>query len=752
MDSARADQQERILQAISAKRWSQVDELWLELHAGELPPVEFHQPIIDKLIRKQQPQHFVALYETVLDAYIDQGKGGEALELIEYIASHNDELEFLRSRTLKALELHYSNTLEHQFKTFIEKSGLEQVTKRLRDSLQNFNGLLGATKGQVFRHAKWGVGVVREMNMQDGKVIIDFVQKAGQVMTLDGIRGFLQPIPKDHLMARIALDPEGLKEKTRTDPAAVLRLALKSSKGRVKVADLKKTLTTNFLTENEYKRFWEGAKTAIKIDPWIDQIGAGAHAELILRNSPRSFFDQILQSFIKAKDAAARREVLRDVRRHGAEAETTQQDKELLYQLFLKVIADGTLKNEQEHFNHGMLFLEFEDLFEGKQNPVDVDALLKSDRAVELISGIDVPDSRRIALEKAMVLCPDTWAEIFAEVTITLDTRTAAWMDKELQTRGHDHERLVALERIFAHPDKNADLFTWAARNVLAGQWEKLGESLPATMICEELLSVLSQIEEKFESKNEKEVTLAKNQAAKIRAVLNEGNGKLFKKAIQKSTIEEARRLMQMVRLHNALSHPMKRQLEDILVDQHIDLRVTSRMDEEEERKKPAYHYTTQQSLDEKRSELSRLVSHEIPAMAKVIEAARELGDLKENAEYHAAKDRQKLLMQQAAELEDLIARARVVDEREGDPTTTRFGTRIGLRETANGNTSEVTLLGMWEGSPEKGIISYLTPFGSQLLGRKVGEKFPVNMQDGSIVEYECVSISAAILPGGQSS
>lgn len=98
--------------------------------------------------------------------------------------------------------------------------------------------------------------------------------------------------------------------------------------------------------------------------------------------------------------------------------------------------------------------------------------------------------------------------------------------------------------------------------------------------------------------------------------------------------------------------------------------------------------------------------------MASVIEAARELGDLRENAEYHSAKDRQKLLMQQAAELEELIARARVVEEKDAAPDTSRFGTRLVLKGE-NGERREITLMGMWEADLPNNIISYLTPMGS---------------------------------------
>lgn len=154
MDSARADQQERVLQAISAKRWTQVDEIWLEVNDGELPPVEFHQPIIDKLLRKQQPQHFISMYDTTLEAYLAAGRNEEALEIIEYILSHGEDLEFLRPHLLKAARANYENSLEGQFDVFLEKSGLENEGKKLKDAFGAFTGLLGAIKGQVYRHAR----------------------------------------------------------------------------------------------------------------------------------------------------------------------------------------------------------------------------------------------------------------------------------------------------------------------------------------------------------------------------------------------------------------------------------------------------------------------------------------------------------------------------------------------------------------------------------------------------------------------
>lgn len=752
MQEALFDQQDRLLQAFNAKRWSQVDEIWLEVNEEEPKPLPFHQPIIDKLLRMQQhPERLVQLYQPHIDSLLEKGEGQLALSIIEYILSHDEKQEWLRIPLMRATRAAYEPSVGDRINDLIERAGLQDENVGLRKGLRKLEDMLGAAIGQVFAHSSWGLGVVKEMDVQSGKVIIDFALKKNQVMTLDGVRGFLKRIPKDHIQAQMALAPDELKQQTKKQPGEVIRLALRSYNGRIKVADLKKVLTNRFLDENEYKNFWNNARKAIKLDPMIDQVGTGVHGELVLRSQPRSFFDAIFSELLTAKDPGARREVLRDVRRHGSDAEMTDEDTEALYQLFLKPLQDNILTTEEEKLNHGLLFLEFSDLFEGKENPVDVETLLRSNRVMDLLRTICVHESRRIALEKLIGLYPETWAEMFAEVTVAMDSRTVAWMEKELASRDKEYYRHEALENILAKPGENPDLFVWAAKNILEGNWNHLDDSIRPILICEELLSVLSELEEDFENTDKDKAAQAKNHATKVRGVLNEGNSKHFKKAVAQATVEEARKILQQVRLHNALSHQLKQQLEGIVINEHEELRKVSRMEEEEEKKKPAYHYTTRAALDEKRQALSKLISEDIPGMSKVIETAREHGDLRENSEYHAAKERQKLLMQQAAELEDLIARARVVEDKEVMGDTSRFGTKITLKDLAEGSIREISLMGMWEADVANNIISYLTPLGSQLLGRRVGEQFQVINVDGSTSLYEVMDIQLVLQGAGES-
>jgi transcription elongation factor GreA len=144
-------------------------------------------------------------------------------------------------------------------------------------------------------------------------------------------------------------------------------------------------------------------------------------------------------------------------------------------------------------------------------------------------------------------------------------------------------------------------------------------------------------------------------------------------------------------------------------------------------------------SYDRKREEYDQIVAKKIPENSKAIAAAREHGDLKENSEYKMAKQDQQVLMAQKTLLERDLGRARVTDFKEASSDQVGAGTIVTVR-TVSGVTTTYTILGAWDGDPEKHIISYKTALGAALLGRKAGDTVKVKA-GGNEEEYTVVSI-----------
>ena len=129
--------------------------------------------------------------------------------------------------------------------------------------------------------------------------------------------------------------------------------------------------------------------------------------------------------------------------------------------------------------------------------------------------------------------------------------------------------------------------------------------------------------------------------------------------------------------------------------------------------------------------ELEQLKTHERGKIAKVIDEARELGDLKENAEYHAAKEKQGLMEARIAELTDIIGRAQVVDPSTLAHERVSFGSTVVLTSQESGDELKYTIVGSMESDPERGLISFQSPMARALIGKEEGDEVELNLPSG---------------------
>ena len=133
----------------------------------------------------------------------------------------------------------------------------------------------------------------------------------------------------------------------------------------------------------------------------------------------------------------------------------------------------------------------------------------------------------------------------------------------------------------------------------------------------------------------------------------------------------------------------------------------------------------------------------DIPAIAKEVADAKEKGDLKENAEYIAAKEAQHKLNNDLNRLQGELARAVIFDPTTATTSMVSFGTEVVLTNNATGKDEKYIIMGPWESDPDAGIISYMSPFGNAILDSKVGEKleFTINEHEN---DYTVKSIKLA--------
>jgi transcription elongation GreA/GreB family factor len=207
-----------------------------------------------------------------------------------------------------------------------------------------------------------------------------------------------------------------------------------------------------------------------------------------------------------------------------------------------------------------------------------------------------------------------------------------------------------------------------------------------------------------------------KSHRAAVRDLFDDGLGEFI---TDRLTPEQAEQLLSILQREMGLEEHRKEPMRRIVLRKHAALR-------EEEGEKL---YTTAEGLERKRAEFENITRIEIPRNAEEIRKAAAHGDLRENFEYKAARDKHEMLSSRAKTLHDELARARVLEPAAIEPNRVRVGTTVLFKREDSKESKTLTILGPWDSDPAHGVVSYLAPAIQPVLGKAPGEA--VQFQDG---------------------
>ena len=149
----------------------------------------------------------------------------------------------------------------------------------------------------------------------------------------------------------------------------------------------------------------------------------------------------------------------------------------------------------------------------------------------------------------------------------------------------------------------------------------------------------------------------------------------------------------------------------------------------------------TAEGLAKLEEELKHLRAEERPAVIRAIAEAREHGDLSENAEYHAARERQSFIEGRIAELESIIPSSEVIDTSKLSGTQVRFGARVTIIDEESDEEKTYRIVGQYEADMKTGSISISSPLAKALMGKKVGDSVEVPAPGGARA-YEITGVA----------
>ena len=294
---------------------------------------------------------------------------------------------------------------------------------------------------------------------------------------------------------------------------------------------------------------------------------------------------------------------------------------------------------------------------------------------------------------------------------------------------GRHEELRTALERSVREHSATSEMLVWLCNE--RHEWREL--------ITPELLAAILAAVDRDQSK-----TGARG--SKLQRLLIEDR-QLLGDIFAGSDVSIARDALRRLQLTPLFDELTKRSLLARIVKLYPELEsmITGAQPEE----KAAPLIVSWSSLEKRRAEHEELVKKKIPENSKEIALARSYGDLKENFEFKASKQMQAVLMRRKAELEQALDNARGTAFENPDIARVSIGTIVTLRDSDSGTEETYTILGAWDGDPERNIISYQTAIGQALLGHKPGEVVTLNTEHGdghfAIISIEAAPVDTAV-------
>ena len=576
--------------------------------------------------------------------------------------------------------------------------------------------------GTFCLHKSWGFGRVAEWNLLLNQILIDFAGKKGHPMQLQYAAENLELIPPQHFLARKASDREGTKKLAKEDPVALVRNILESLEGNATAQQISDWMVPDLFSEADWKKWWESARKQMKATGAFS-IPVKKTEPIQMRAEGVSQTDELIAAFNNARQPKQQVAALEQIVKFSSQFK--EPEKQL--QPAVAAIENVASRNQKMHPELAFEFvLGRDDLLEKfadlKTTHIGftLAKLIQDEekRLVSILPKLPAAKEKRV-LQALPVALGDRWSARALQLMQTSQGRMVAQIPHVFRDAGKQAELQEMLERSLREHSATSEMLVWLISE--REDWREL--------INPELLSaILSALE--------REQHLAAGRASKLQRLLMDDR-QLFKDMFGESDVGLARDAMRRLQLSPLFDELTKRSLLARIVKVFPDLESMIVGAQPQEIAQPLI--VSWSSLERRKVEFEELVKKKIPENTKEIQLARSYGDLSENFEYKAAKQMQAVLVRRRSELERDLGKARGTSFENPDTSRVSIGTVVTVRDKNSKKTETYTILGAWDGNPDRHIISYQTAIAQALLGKKSGES--ATLPNG---EYEIVSIEPA--------
>jgi transcription elongation GreA/GreB family factor len=571
-------------------------------------------------------------------------------------------------------------------------------------------------------HRSWGFGKIKEWDAAAESVVIDFKSKNGHLMQYAYAAESLTPLAPDHVSVQKAQDPAGLKKKATEDPVAVVTDCIRSLGLQATADNIQALLSPEVISAADYKKWWEGAKRALKKNGHFYVPGKKNEALRQLA-APGAMGDSALENLRLANGPKAVLTALAAVSKYWPElkADSVLNEVAELIDATITKVPKSQLAMQVE------LALARDEFFALAGHPPETGLWSVTSLTPSTPGGLStlldqLPGSRQPKLLEALrVGLPEAWPALFLGLIPRANGRVAEVITEAFQNAGRPADVQAAVNRYIRERNITCDFLFWLCKNR-----PEIYGSLIEPQLFMAILSVLEKDQFSEIKKGTKLYELVLGDKVLIAAILKD------------AAVPDVRDITRAILLSPVFEELDKRSLLAAIIKLYPDVQamvVGSEKSGSAESKSDAKNegkiIVSWPSLKRRQAELEEITTKKIPQNSKDIGIARGYGDLRENHEFKSAKEMQTILARQKAELESDLARAEAQDFTDVDTSKVTLGTMVTIKDVATGEPNSYTILGAWDSDVSKGIISYETVVARALLNHAVGEQIELPAGEG---------------------
>ncbi len=580
--------------------------------------------------------------------------------------------------------------------------------------------------GAYVIHRSWGFGQIKSYDDATHRLVIDFKGKKSHAMDPAFCINTMEVLPENHLLVRKETEPKKILELIADNPAQLIVEALESYPNKATTAiDLEITLS-QVIGEEKFKKWWADARKAVAKDPRVSVPEKKTEC-YVLRETPVSAEDEIFDQFTSTRSARRRISLAEDYASAAAHKAVQANMADVL-----KGVADAVKDSNQLDAAERLYGAAVRDRI---AKVAGVDPTTFEPSQASLVANLRdlAAISERIPVQfqsQYLELIKETHPIECRDIVFSLLKVSQGKFTTEcinfLVENGYSEDLASTLKRWQTEQNLRAPVLLWIVKNRHSKKFAKLLNDL----ITPRLLSAI------FFAIDYEALQAASARRIPLGDILSDDT-ELIADLLATADPETARDLANTLLLNQGFEELTKKSLlaRFIKIFPNIQSLVASEAEGKEEQL-----LVSRESFERKREEYEAIVSKRIPENSKAIASAREHGDLRENAEYKMAKQDQQVLMAQKGQLERELARARITDFKDATIEQVSVGSIVEVR-VRDGASMRYTILGVWDGDPERHVISYKTPLGAALMGKRAGET--VKVKTGSSEDsYSIVSIA----------